>query len=279
MAMNFTNLGTHMATGVEGIDMTAALDDEAVTALRQALFDALVLCIRGQELTPAGLRHAAQVFGVPLASTGEARRTEVEEVDIISSENAKRDSNGRRMVIGSVWHTDHSFMAAPSALSMLYAVEIPSHGGDTQFTNMYAAYEDLPPAKQRMIDELKVEHRWRSSRNASRTREPTPEELLQRPHVIHPLVRTHPETKRRALYLNTSRMEQVVGMDRKESDKLLDELVAHATQEKFQYRHKWRKGDVTIWDNRCTMHLANGDYPEGERRLMYRTMTEGTVPV
>ena len=99
------------------------------------------------------------------------------------------------------------------------------------------------------------------------------------PEATHPLVRTHPETGRKALYLNPNRMDHVVGLDAAQSDRLFDALIAHATQAKYQYRHAWRKGDVVIWDNRCTMHKANADYPEGERRLMHRVIVAGTEPV
>jgi taurine dioxygenase len=98
------------------------------------------------------------------------------------------------------------------------------------------------------------------------------------PEATHPLVRTHPETGRKSLYLNPNRMEQVVGLDRAESDKLLDALIAHATQPKYEYRHTWRQGDIVIWDNRCTMHKANADYPDGEDRLMHRVIVAGTAP-
>ena len=98
------------------------------------------------------------------------------------------------------------------------------------------------------------------------------------PEATHPLVRTHPETGRKSLYLNPNRMEQVVGLDRAGSDRLLDTLIAHATQPRYQYRHVWRQGDIVIWDNRCTMHKANADYPEGERRLMHRVIVAGTAP-
>jgi taurine dioxygenase len=99
------------------------------------------------------------------------------------------------------------------------------------------------------------------------------------PEATHPLVRTHPETHRKSLYLNPNRMERIVGLEREESDRLLDELITHAIQPRYQYRHVWRQGDIVIWDNRCTMHKANADYPEGERRLMHRVIVAGTVPV
>ena len=99
------------------------------------------------------------------------------------------------------------------------------------------------------------------------------------PEATHPLVRTHPETRRKSLYLNPNRMERIAGLERDESDRLLDALITHATQMKYQYRHVWRPGDIVIWDNRCTMHKANADYPDGERRLMHRVIVAGTEPV
>jgi len=117
-----------------------------------------------------------------------------------------------------------------------------------------------------------VIHKYKSSRKPSRISTRPPEEMAAMSEAIHPLVRTHPETGRKALYLNPNRMEQIVGLAREESDRLLDTMIAHAIQPKYQYRHVWRQGDIVIWDNRCTMHKANADYPEGERRLMHRVV-------
>jgi taurine dioxygenase len=161
---------------------------------------------------------------------------------------------------------------------MLYGVEVPETGGDTQFVNMYAAFDDLPAALRQRLAPLRVVHKYDSSRKGTRIAALRPDEAKAVPDVTHPLLRTHPETGRLALYMNPNRMEAVVGMDRAESDALLDALIRHATQEKYQYRHKWRRGDVLIWDNRCTMHKANADYPEGARRLMQRIIVAGTVP-
>jgi taurine dioxygenase len=105
------------------------------------------------------------------------------------------------------------------------------------------------------------------------------DEAEQLPDVVHPLVRRHPDTDRRALYMNPNRMSHVVGLEHAESDRLLDELIRHAIEPRYQYRHQWRRGDIVIWDNRCTMHKANADYPAGARRLMHRIIVEGSVPV
>jgi len=160
----------------------------------------------------------------------------------------------------------------PCSLTMLYGVIVPSRGGDTQFINMYAAYDDLPADTQRRIDSLAVIHKYRSSRKLTRITTRPSEEMAAMPEATHPLVRTHPATGRKALYLNPNRMECIVGLERTDSDRLLDQLIAHSTQIKYQYRHVWQQGDVVIWDNRCTMHKANADYPEGERRLMHRVV-------
>jgi taurine dioxygenase len=143
---------------------------------------------------------------------------------------------------------------------------------------MYAAYEALPAETKARIAGLRVVHKYKSSRT-NRVSVLTAEQMAAMPAATHPLVRTHPDTRRKSLYLNPNRMEEIVGMPRAESDKLLDELIAHALKPEFQYRHKWRQGDIVIWDNRCTMHKANPDYPEGERRLMHRVIVAGTAPV
>ena len=278
--MNFQTekLAPHMAAAVSGIDLNIPADDATQAALTGALHDNLVICIRGQHLAPPVFLAAMSRFGTPMLRKQLTRTPECAEVNIISSDDRDVLGDGKKIVNGANWHTDDSFMQAPCSLTMLYGVEVPSRGGDTQFTNMYAAYEDLSPEMKARIDPLKVIHKSHSSRKLSRISTRPAEEMAAMPEATHPLVRTHPETSRRSLYLNPNRMEQIVGLDRAESDKVLDELIAHATQSKYEYRHVWRQGDIVIWDNRCTMHKANADYPEGERRLMHRVIVAGTEP-
>ena len=265
-------LGGHMAAAVHGLDLNRLPDAATRAALRDALHDSLVLCIRGQTLAPPAFRDAMAQFGKPMLRKQLAQTPECAEVNIISSEDRDELGDGKKIVNGANWHTDDSFMREPCSLTMLYGVIVPSRGGDTQFTNMYAAYDDLPAETRACIDPLTVIHKYSSSRKLSRISTRPLEEMAAMPEAIHPLVRTHPETGRRGLYLNPNRMEQVVGLERDESNRLLDALIAHAIQPKFQYRHVWRQGDIVIWDNRCTMHKANADYPEGERRLMHRVV-------
>ena len=278
MALRQERLGGHMAAAVTGIDLNDSLDESAQAELVEALHENLVLCIRGQNLAPVPFRDAMARFGTPMLRRQLTRTEECAEVNIISSEDRDELGDGKKLVNGASWHTDDSFMRAPCSLTMLYGVVVPSSGGDTQFTNMYAAYDDLPSETRADIEELKVVHKYESSRKTGRVAKRPEAEMAAMPEAVHPLVRTHPETRRKALYLNPNRMEGIVGLRRAESDALLDALIAHAIQPQYQYRHIWRQSDVVIWDNRCTMHKANADYPEGERRLMHRVIVAGTEP-
>jgi taurine dioxygenase len=279
MSFQTEKLGGHMAAAVSGIDLNRLPDPATQAALIGVLHDNLVLCIRDQTLAPTAFRDAMARFGTPMLRKQLEHTPECAEVNIISSEDRDVLGDGRKIVNGANWHTDDSFMREPCSLTMLYGVVVPSKGGDTQFTNMYAAYEDLAADTRRRIDLLKVVHTYSSRRKLTHVSTRPAEEMAAMPEATHPLVRTHPETHAKARYLNPNRMERIVGWERDESDRLLDELIVHAIQPKYQYRHVWRQGDIVIWDNRCTMHKANADYPEGERRLMHRVIVAGTEPV
>lgn len=177
------------------------------------------------------------------------------------------------------WHTDASYMQKPSSLTLLYAVTLPKSGGDTMFANLTAAYAELPSSKKTRIDKLRVVHSWEQSRINSNSRLATDEEKRKAPPVTHPLVRTHPETGARTLYLgnHTSHIE---GLPIDEGRDLLAELLAHATQPRFVYRHKWLPGDLVMWDNRCLVHKATTDFNMAtEPRILHRTVLQGTVPL
>lgn len=177
------------------------------------------------------------------------------------------------------WHTDASYMQRPSSITMLYALEVPDSGGDTKFANMYAAYDALDEGMKQRLAGLRAVHDWAQSRINSGSRPATQEEKKKAPSTSHPIVRTHPETGRKGLYIgnHTSHIE---GMDKDEGRKLLAELVEHATQPQFVYTHKWRSGDLVMWDNRCLLHKASEDYDMSKQaRVLHRTVLQGTVPV
>jgi taurine dioxygenase len=194
--------------------------------------------------------------------------------------NQDRFEDGTVYIPGEGYHTDHSNDLMPPKATALHAVKLPKRGGDTQFVNMCEAYAALPIDMRARIDGLKARHVYQS-RHSARKLMGLPDEKRKviAAFVDHPLVRTHPETGRKAIYINPIRIEEIVGMAEPEALKLLDDLLAHATQLKFEYRHEWQPGDVVIWDNRCLLHKANGDYPVEEVRYLYRLMLKGDTPV
>jgi taurine dioxygenase len=193
--------------------------------------------------------------------------------------NQDRFEDGTVYIPGEGYHTDHSNAAKPPKATALHAVKLPKSGGDTQFVNMCEAYAALPDQMKTRIEGLQARHVYQSrhsQRQLMRLSEESRKAVAG--FVIHPLVRTHPEHGRRALYINPIRIEAIVGMQDAEALPLLDELLQHSTQLTFEYRHKWQPGDVVIWDNRCLMHKANGDYPIEQVRYLYRLMLKGETP-
>jgi len=261
-----TPLSVHTGAEVVGIDFTEAVDAEARAVLNRAFAEHHVLVMREQEFDPDEFKSAAQVFGeLQIHDRKEQHVPGHPDVYYVSNDIYV---NGKRMIPGETFHTDHSNHPAPPKATTLFAVELPSRGGDTQYVNMHDAYDDLPAATK----QSKYSPRALSGLNdESRAKLPPP--------GIHPLVRTHPDNGRKALFINPVRMESIVGMDDEDALKLIDELMQHATQKKFEYRHRWRDGDWVIWDNRSVMHQANPDYDMNERRYLYRLMLKGEVPV
>jgi taurine dioxygenase len=176
------------------------------------------------------------------------------------------------------WHSDKSYHAVPSLLTMLHAVELPPAGGETQFANTAMAYAALPDDMKRQLDGLRAVHSWEASRINCLGRPATEAQKQERPPVEHPLIRTHPDTGAKVLYLG-NHAGHIVGMREAEGAELLRQLLAFATQKQFVYTHAWRAGDVVMWDNRCLVHraLAHPDMALHRRRL-HRTVVTGTVP-
>jgi len=177
------------------------------------------------------------------------------------------------------WHTDKSYHAEPSLMTMLHALELPPHGGDTQYANTAAGYAALPEETKREIALLKVVHSWEASRRNLGVSPATEAQKRERPPVTHPLVRTHPDTGVKTLYLGLH-TSHVVGMPEAEGRALLARLLAHTTQPQFVYTHQWRRGDLVLWDNRCLLHRAMRNYEMAtHRRILQRTVVRGMVPV
>ena len=247
--------------------------------MNQAFVKHSVLVIRDQTLTARQLRDAVQNFGeiFPQHNT-RFLLPECPEIHYLS--NKDRYPDGSRYIPGAGYHTDHSNAEIPPKATLLLAIELPTSGGDTQYVNMAAAHDALPEATKRQIAGLKAMHVYQS-KHSTRKLMTLGDEAKKRlpPAVYHPIVRTHPENGRKAIYINPIRIETIAGMKETDAQLLLCELLQHAIQERFQYRHKWKQGDLVMWDNRCLLHKANGDYDhETQTRYLYRVMLQGDKP-
>lgn len=277
---SLTPLSQLMAAEVTGVDMSAPVENDLAAALNKAFLDHLVLCIRDQRLSPAGYVNAAGIFGRPQEQLVKHFLYPSEPlISLVSSlDNRDQAGDGKPIVRGPHWHTDDSFFEAPAKATVLYALEIPESRGDTWFANMYAAFEALDEETKARIAELRAVHKYVSRRAGAKVAKLSEDDQKKTPDVSHPLVRTHPETGGRSLYLNPNRIDHIEGMSLEDGDALLDALYAHAFEERFHYRHRWREGDLLIWDNRCTMHRASSDLEPGDRRLLHRILLKGTRP-
>jgi taurine dioxygenase len=271
-------LTDHTGAEVIGLDFTQPIDTETRATLSSAFAEHHVLVMRDQHFTPDQFKTAARVFGeLQLHDKKERHVPGHPDVYYVSNDEIV---DGKRIIPGETFHTDHSNHPRPPKATLLFTVELPSRGGDTQYVNMHNAYDDLPGDTKRRIDGLKAVHVYLSKYSPRSLGHLTEESRRNLPpRGIHPLVRRHPENGRKALYLNPVRMESIVGMADGDALRMIDGLMRHATQKKYEYRHKWRHGDWVMWDNRSVMHQANPDYDMNERRYLYRLMLKGEVPV
>ena len=267
----------HTGAEVTGIDFTQSIDAKLQASLNQAFTEHHVLVMREQHFEPDQFKVAVQLFGELQPHDKKERHVPGHpDVECITNQEIV---NGRRIIPGETFHTDHSNHPRPPKATTLFAIELPSSGGDTQYVNMHEAYDDLPASTKQRIDGLKAMHVYQSKHSPRPLAELNEESRRSLPPPgIHPLVRTHPENGRKALFLNPVRMESIIGMEDADALKLIAELMAHATQKKYEYRHKWRYGDWVMWDNRSVMHQANPDYDMSQRRFLYRLMLKGEVP-
>ena len=271
-------LSPHTGAEIRGIDLSEPLDEATCTSLDQAFVDYGVLAIRDQALSASQFLEAMKIFGEIFPQHNSRFQVqECPEIHYVSNQDKTED--GQVYIPGEGYHTDHSNHAKPPKATALHAVKLPKTGGDTQFVNMFEAYDALSEQTKNRIDGLKARHVYQSRYSERKLPKlPGEQKTIESSSVIHPLVRTHPRSGRKAIYINPIRIEEVIGLSEAEALPLLDELLEHSTQLKFQYRHKWHSGDVVIWDNRCLMHKANGDYPVGEVRYLYRLMLKGGRP-
>ena len=271
--------GAALGAEIRGVDLRT-IDAPAFDAIHRAWLDHSVLLFRGQSLEDLDLIQFSRRFGkldiAPVQETGRRFVDGYPEIYVVSNVvGADGEPIGSLGAGEAVWHTDMSYLPEPPKMSMLYALEVPPAGGETGFTNMYAAYDGLPAALKHRIEGLQIKHDGTyNSGGYLRQGVTATDDPRTSPGALHPLVCTHPETGRRNLYLGRRRNAYLAGLPLDASEALLDELWRHATRPELSWYKSWQVGDLVMWDNRCTMHRRNPFAPDS-RRVMHRTQVQG----
>ena len=277
---------------ITGVDLSKPLDDATFDTIRRAYFEKSIVVFHGQRLTPEQQIAFSRRFGeLEIHVLKQYLLAGHPEILVVSN----IVENGRLIGLAdtdrvAVWHTDTSYRAEPSMGSALYALEIPRDAegqvvGDTLFASTFLAYDALSPEMKKRLDGLRAVHHMTKGYDKDASSKASANRLTydesQRsavPDQAHPIIRTHPVTGRRCIYINKLCVTNIVGMSAEESAPLLEEIYAHCTQPQFVYRHRWQVGDLLMWDNCSLQHLAVPDYALPQRRRMHRTTIRGTVP-
>jgi taurine dioxygenase len=288
MGMTVNPLSPVLGAEVTGLDLSRPLGENLLSEVRQSWLEAGgLLVFPGQSLNTVQHIEFSSRFGPLFGAPGETPLQDTvsrylhpdhPEIYRVSNQVTNGEPRGRAGA-GTYWHSDVSFKERPAAASILHAIEVPATGGDTLFANMTAAYEALSDVMKEMLAPLRAIHDFAQTA-ATQFAEPivVEDDLKGANRAVHPVVRTHPETGRKGLYVNSGITVCLEGFETDESEALLGFLFGHATQHQFIYRHRWRQGDVVIWDNRSLIHFAVSDY--GDRpRYMERTTGIGDRPV
>jgi taurine dioxygenase len=273
--------GAALGADVEGVDLAGPLLPETLAAIKQAWGEHLVLRFRGQRLSDDDLMRFSHQFGeldwAPVAAANDAPEGRAY-VMVVSNVIEDGKAIGQLGAYEAIWHTDMSYIQEPPSASALYALEVPPEGGDTGFCNMYRAYESLPDELRRQIPRLLCRHdASRNSAGELRRGFVDASDPSQTIGAEHPLVRIHPVTGRKALFLGRRRNAYIPGLPVADSEALLDVLWDYATKPEFTWYQHWQAGDLILWDNRCVMHRRDAFDPAA-RRVMHRTQIKGDRP-
>jgi alpha-ketoglutarate-dependent taurine dioxygenase len=277
----------HPALGAEvrGVDMRAPLDPAAFRELHDIWMEHLVLVFPEQHITDEEHVAFTRLFGEPeIFHQNIIRSKRVKEIFRVSNV----DDTGtlmppdhpvaQQLSLAQLWHTDSSYLRVPCNGALLHGVEVSRSGGETQFTNLYMVYDDLPDRLKRQVEGRMARHNFGHMHTQRPLKPMTEEEKAAVPPVWQPMVRKHPVTGRKSLYISPIYNDEVEGMTPSEGKQLLEELTEFAAQPRFVYRHRWDPDDIMLWDNRCTMHQVTPFDPT-ERRVMHRTTIVGEGPV
>ena len=276
MGIRINKRTAHIAAEIDGLDLRVRPSPTDLAAVYDAWLDNIVIVFRGQKLDQADLLRATGYFG---STGGNARPREYRSaaqlemlpgIMLISNVRANGEPIGALPDGEMMFHHDMLHAEIPDKGTFLYAVEVPSHGGNTLFASGYAAYETLDEELRCALEGRRAFHHYNygSQHRGDNIGTPAFSES------VHPVFRTHPETGRKAIYVDRLMTEYVLDMEKSQSDALLERVFDHSEKDAFVYEHVWRPGDLLLWDNRCSMH-ARRDFPSGERRLMWRTTLAG----
>jgi len=274
-AINLDPISGAIGAEISGVDLSEPLTDVVVHEIRHAFLEHLVVFFRDQSLTPQQQLAFAERFGEPL------QYPFIKGLDDCPMIVPVLKREHETVNFGGIWHSDTAYLERPPMASMLYAKELPPFGGDTLFANMYVAYETLSDGMRRMLDGLmavnSADRPAAAVTREDRIREGGRDDDERSTEAIHPVVRTHPETRRKALYVNFAHTVRFDGMTEEESAPLLDYLFAHQTKPELTCRFRWDVGSLAFWDNRCAQHNPINDY-HGYRRLLHRVTLAGDRP-
>ena len=272
MDLKLNKLSKILGLETLNLDLKKVIDKKLKIKLNDLFVENKVLVIRKQFLDPNEFQKAAEIFGkIFRQHNSKFSLKENPLVHYIS--NQDKFSDGKIYIPGEGFHTDHSNDKNPPKATILLSKEIPSYGGDTQFINMNLLYENLSNEMKNKIKNLKAKHVYQS-KFSKRKLMSIKNQDHKNNEVFHPLVKIHPETGLKSLYINPIRIEQISNYSDEQTLSLIDELMEHVNSLKFEYRHKWEVGDFVVWDNRTLMHKANGDYDMSEKRYLYRLMLQ-----
>ncbi|MDA0655433.1 MAG: TauD/TfdA family dioxygenase [Proteobacteria bacterium] len=277
--MKITKLGENIGAEVTGIDLKQELDAETRDRLNHALTEHIALVVRDQAFEPEDYLRAVSIFGAPMQqhfTQYQLKGTPL--VNYVSNRDAYRGGTNP-VVRGAGWHTDHTNHECPPKCTSLYAMVLPDEGGDTGIVNMRAGYAALPDDIKARINGMRTLNVIEGSASPRPTSKlPTENQGKVDKGMLQPLVRSHPDCGDDALYFHPIKTEHIVGMSPEESQALLNELLDLTVKDEFIYRHKWRLGDMLIWDNRCSLHQAYQDYDLSQERLLHRVILKGERP-
>ena len=280
--MQITKVKEHIGVIVTGIDLAKPIDAATKKKLYDLVIENVVLVIRGQaHLTDAQVQAAGEIFGELMEDQN--RRYLVDGHPLISVlDNFHKDSKGGQAKVGknATWHTDHTNQERPPKFTMLYAVAVPDKGGATSVCNSRAAYEALPEDLRQKITGMQTENTLISSARFKIANPDILKEQLasKKPPMVHPLIRTHPETGTRAVWFHKSKTEKIIGMTPEETQEFLQDLTDKVTQPQFCYAHQYQPGDLLILDDRQSLHKAGHDYDQTQHRKLYRMLVRGDRP-